>query len=85
MHKFNVKIAIYEGDYKIFFTFDDGEKGIVDLKNFIFDENCGIFKRLQNINDFKDFSINSNTVAWGDDLDLAPEFLHDLVIEQNQK
>lgn len=82
MHKFNVENAQYQNDYKIFLTFDDGVKGIVDLKSFLFDQDCGVFARLKDKEQFKSFIIDSHTITWGDDLDLAPEFLHDLLIKK---
>lgn len=80
MHKFNIEEAHYQNDYKILVAFDDGMEGIVDLKNFVFDKNCGVFKRLQNQEQFKNFTIENHTLVWGNDLDLAPEFLHELLI-----
>ena len=68
MHKFNVETAQYKNDYKIFLTFDDGKSGIVDLKNFLFDQDCGIFTRLKDKTYFKNFVIDSHTITWGDDL-----------------
>jgi Protein of unknown function (DUF2442) len=80
MHKFNIKNAQYQQDYKIFLTFDDGLRGIVDLEEFLFDQDCGVFTRLRDKEKFKNFKIDSHTIAWDRDLDLAPEFLHDLLI-----
>ena len=54
-------------------------KGVVDLKSFLFDQDCGVFTRLRDKEQFKNFTINSHTLTWEDDLDLAPEFLHDLL------
>ncbi len=84
MHKFNVEEAKYQGDYKIFLTFDDGKKGVVDLKNFLFCKEKNAFERLQNVKQFKDFLLSDHTIVWGSDLDLAPEFLHSLLLKQNK-
>lgn len=78
MHKFDIQTAKYQKDYKIFLTFSDGKRGIVDLKDFLFQKDCGVFKRLQDKEQFKKFSLDSYTLTWGEDLDLAPEFLYDL-------
>ena len=48
MHKFNIEDVHYQNDYKILLAFDDVIKEVVDLKSFLFDRNCGIFKRLHN-------------------------------------
>ncbi len=74
----------YLTDYQVEVFFDDGLKGTVDLKNFVFDKNCGVFKRLQNQEQFKNFTIENDTIAWGEDLDLAPEFLHELLLTQQK-
>lgn len=77
--------AKYLTDYQIEVIFDDGLKGIIDLKSFVFDKSCGVFKRLQNQEQFKKISIENDTVAWGKDLDLAPEFLHQLLTNKTTK
>jgi hypothetical protein len=84
MHKFNIENAKYKEDYKIFLSFDDGTEGIVDLKSFLFDQDCGVFERLKDKKQFKNFTIESHTLVWGDDLDLAPEFLHDLLMKKSK-
>lgn len=82
MHKFNIENAQYQNDYKIFLEFDDGVKGVVDLKSFLFDQDCGVFMRLREKEQFKDFTLESHTLSWGEDLDLAPEFLRGLLVEE---
>ncbi len=82
MHLVNVKAAKYAKDYQIFLSFDDGLSGTVDLRKFLFSKKDSVFVRLQDINQFKKFSIKFHTLAWGKDLDLAPEYLHDLLLEQ---
>jgi hypothetical protein len=72
-------------DYKIEIIFNDKTKGIVDLKNFIFNNSFSAFKRLQDKNQFKDFILENHTLAWGNDLDLAPEFLYDLLTKSLKK
>lgn len=80
-----IKKAEYNGEYKIFLQFNNGREGIVDLENYLFAENRGVFQRIRDIKQFQNFSLDSYTIIWGDDLDLAPEFLHDLLIKQNKK
>jgi hypothetical protein len=81
----HIKKAEYQGGYKIFLQFDNGKKGIVDLENYLFAENRSVFHRIRDIKQFQNFSLDPWTVIWGGDLDLAPEFLHDLLIKQNKK
>ena len=80
MHKFNIENAHYQNDYKVLLAFDNGARGVVDLKDFVFDKNCGVFKKLQDQEQFKNFIIENHTLVWKNGLDLAPEFLHKLLI-----
>lgn len=72
--------ATYLKDYMIKLTFNDGLKGIVDLKNSIKGQ---VFKPLQNIEYFKTFTQNRWTIEWDCDADFAPEYLHELVIKKS--
>lgn len=82
MHKVNIENAKYESDYKISLTFDNGVTGVVDLHNIIFSKKPNAFARLQDIKQFKKFLLKYHTIVWGKDLDLAPEFLHDLLTQK---
>ena len=84
MRMISVQSAKYQQDYQIFLLFNDGTSGVVDFKKFLFEERRPVFKRLRDVNQFKNFLVDY-TIIWGDDLDLAPEFLHDLLIKQNDK
>lgn len=83
MHMINIEKAKYQADYKIFLVFDDGKKGLVDLKNFLFDQDCGVFARLRDKEQFKNFTLDSHALTWNEDLDLAPEFLHELLLKSS--
>ena len=67
--------AKYQDDYKITVEFNDHTKGIVDLKDFILNGKLKPFKQLQDIEKFKNFTVDY-TIKWGDELDLAPEYLY---------
>ncbi|MBU6141224.1 MAG: DUF2442 domain-containing protein [Proteobacteria bacterium] len=84
MHLVNVKKAKYEKDYQIFLSFDDGMSGVVDFKKFLFEKSKdSVFTKLQDVNKFKKFSVKFHTLAWGEKLDLAPEYLHYLLVKQH--
>lgn len=85
MHLVNVKKAKYQEDFRILLSFDDGLSGIVDFKNFLFAPQRKAFLRLRDVDQFKKFSLKFHTLAWGEDLDLAPEYLHYLLVKQNGK
>jgi hypothetical protein len=67
------------GDYQIELVFNNKIKGVVDLKNTIFTDTRDIFKELKDLNKFKKFKIEFDTLSWENGLDLAPEFLYDLL------
>ena len=67
--------ANYKDEFRIVVEFNDKREGEVDLKDFIFNGKIEQFKRLQNIERFKDFQVDY-TLVWDDDLDLAPEYLY---------
>ena len=74
--------ANYFREYKIEMTFDDGLKGIADLKNSF---RGPVFQPLKDVNYFKTFILNRWTIEWDCGADLAPERLHEMVIEQSKK
>lgn len=67
--------ANYDNDYKISLEFSDHKRGRVDLKEFILNGKIKPFKELENIEKFKQFTVDY-TLKWNDDLDLAPEYLY---------
>lgn len=71
--------AIYLEDYKIELLFNDGFKGVADLKNSI---NGQVFKPLKNKDYFKSFTQNRWTIEWDCEADFAPEYLYELVKKQ---
>jgi hypothetical protein len=71
-------------DYKIEIIFNDKTKGIVDLKNTIFTDPRKIFKELKDLNKFKKFKIEFDTLSWENGLDLAPEFLYNLLLNSDK-
>ena len=71
-----IKKAKYIADYKIHLTFNDGKSGQVNLENHLDGE---VFEPLKNIEYFKTFKVQGDTVSWDNGADLAPEFLYDLL------
>ncbi len=76
--------ASYIKDYQIRLVFNDAKSGIVDLKETIQGDHRSIFKELKNLEEFKKFRVDADTIVWNNGLDLAPEFLRDLLIKQNE-
>lgn len=74
--------ASYIKDYQIRLVFNDKKSGIVDLRSTIQDDHREIFKELKNLNKFRQFKVDADTIVWNNGLDLAPEYLHDLLLKQ---
>ncbi|MCU0598308.1 MAG: DUF2442 domain-containing protein [Desulfobacterales bacterium] len=68
--------AIYQGDYKIEITFEDGAKGVVDFSKYL--SKGGVFQKFQDLEFFKNFKINEElgVLSWNDEIDIAPETLY---------
>ena len=71
--------AEYVEDYKIHVTFNNDEKGIVDLEAVILNDDRSVFKELVDLAKFRRFKADFDTIVWENGLDLAPEFLYDLL------
>ena len=69
--------ANYAGAYRLKLTFSDGTEGEVDLQEIIVNDPRLIFRELRDVDLFKKFRVDMDTVVWENGLDLAPEFLYD--------
>ncbi|HPI20562.1 MAG TPA: DUF2442 domain-containing protein [Candidatus Kapabacteria bacterium] len=67
--------AEYINDYCIKVFFNDGLEKIVDLKNELYGT---VFEPLKEMNIFKNFHIDCNTISWQNGADFAPEYLYEL-------
>ncbi len=78
-----VTSAEYVDAYKIRVGFNNGETGVVDLKDSLWGP---MFEPLKDLNVFKRFTVSEvlHTVCWENDADFAPEFLYDKMVEQAQ-
>ncbi len=77
--------ASYVKDYQIRLVFNDKKSGIVDLQKTLQEDHRSIFKELTNLEKFRKFKVDMDTIVWSNGLDLAPEFLRELLIKQNDK
>ena len=60
------------------------KKGIIDLKETIFNDRRKIFKPLRNIDFFKSFTLDSWTMTWSNEADFSPEFLYELATKNKE-
>lgn len=69
----SVKEVIPFDDYTLSIVFDDGVKGILDMKPFI---NTGIFRRIRDIDMFKRVRVAFDTIEWECGVDIDPEYIY---------
>jgi len=71
-------------DYKLWLLFDDGISGEVDLKKLV---GRGVFSAWKSVEFFNSVHIDkkSDTVTWGEDLDLDPYVLHDQILSKRKR
>jgi hypothetical protein len=69
--------ARYIDQYRIYLVFNNHKEGIVDLKAVIGKDHRPIFTDLADIDKFKKFKVESDTIVWENGLDLAPEYLYE--------
>ncbi len=82
MKLLHIITAEYISDYKIKLSFNDGYSGVADLQEKIYNDHRKIFVPLKDKVFFKSFKQHFGTIEWENGLDLAPEFLYDVVIKQ---
>ena len=70
-----VKEAKYIAGYSLEIVFNNRIKKVVDLSNSL---NGQVFAPLKDIQFFKQFRINFNTIEWENGADFAPEYLFEL-------
>jgi hypothetical protein len=70
----SVKDVKPHDDYVLFITFDNGECGVLDMKEYL---NFGVFQRLKDHNVFKRVRVAFDTIEWDSGIDLDPEFVYE--------
>ena len=69
----------YEGGHKLWIQFNDGRSGIVDLGPWLAEQHGPVFGPLRNVDEFRSFRVDMDTIVWGNGADLAPEFLYEML------
>jgi hypothetical protein len=77
--------AELKDDYKIYVEFNDGIKGIIDFKKKLEEDHRVIIRELLNEDLFKTMKVNLHTLCWDNEVDFAPEYLHDRVETGKEK
>ena len=71
------------GDYTLELSFENGEKGKVNLKDYL--KYGGVFSRFSDPEYFRKVYVNRDvgTICWPDGVDIAPETLYQLATGKN--
>lgn len=69
----SVKEVVVGKDYVLSIVFDNGEYGILDMKEIL---DFGIFKRIKNYEAFSRVRVAFDTIEWDCGIDLDPEFVY---------
>lgn len=84
MWNFNkIEKAEYCGDYRFYIEYDDQVKSEIDLSDYL--EKGPIFYPLKDPNFFKQAKVESGTLVWPNEADIAPETLYKKVKQQMLK
>jgi hypothetical protein len=77
--------AKYLENYKIEIAFNNSLGGVIDLENIVKTDHRKIFQQLVDKKNFSQVQLKFDTIAWKNGLDLAPEFLFDLLKQQTKQ
>lgn len=67
-----VKTASYQADYKIDLVFTNDEVREIDIAPYL---DFGVFKKLKDVNNFKNVKVSYGTIEWDCGVDLDPDFV----------
>ena len=75
---YHVMEARYVGGYTVWLRFRDGAEGEIDLAPAL---RGPVFEPLWDLDYFRRFTVDPqfHTLVWPNDVDIAPEYLHDRV------
>jgi hypothetical protein len=68
-----VKEVIPHENYTLSILFDNGDKGILDIKPIL---DFGVFRRIKDYDTFRRVQVVFDTIEWECGVDLDPEFIY---------
>jgi hypothetical protein len=76
-----ITTAEYLGGHRLRLWFSNGDEGTVDLSDALWGP---MFEPLKDATVFQRFEVSPilHTICWDNDADLAPEYLHEKMVEQ---
>ncbi|MDR2206851.1 MAG: DUF2442 domain-containing protein [Flavobacteriaceae bacterium] len=72
--------VVPQDNYILLLTFENGEQRCLDMKPYL---HRGVFKELVNKAMFNTVRVSYDTVAWKNEIDLAPEILYEKSVPVN--
>jgi len=69
-----ITAVVPQDNYILHLTFENGEQRYLDMKPYL---HRGVFKELEDKDMFNTAHLSFDTVAWKNNVDLAPEILHE--------
>jgi hypothetical protein len=69
----SVKEVTPGSDYLLTIVFDNGERGVLDMKPIL---DFGIFQRIKDESAFKQVRVSFDTIEWACGVDLDPEYVY---------
>ncbi|MBM4307320.1 MAG: DUF2442 domain-containing protein [Deltaproteobacteria bacterium] len=69
----SVKEVSPRDDYTLSLVFENGEKGVLDMKPIL---EFGVFQRLKDLDTFKRVCVAFDTIEWACGVDLDPEYIY---------
>ena len=72
-------------EYKIHIEFNNGTNGILDFKKIFEEDHREIVKDLLNEELFKTVKVYLNTLCWENEVDFAPDYLYEQIINNKGK
>ncbi|MBI4573466.1 MAG: DUF2442 domain-containing protein [candidate division NC10 bacterium] len=69
----SVKEVVPRDDYTLFVVFENGERGILDMKPML---DFGVFQRIKDYETFRRVRVSFDTIEWHCGVDLDPEFVY---------
>ncbi len=70
--------AEYLSEFRVRLEFSDGFVGVADLSGKL---TGPVFQSLNDVNEFRQFTLTGHTLCWRNNADLAPEYLRELASE----
>ena len=73
-----------QGDYTIYVEFNNGQNGIINLKNELENDHREIIRELLDLEKFNTVKIWHRTLSWDNGVDFAPEYLFEQISIQKK-